>query len=309
MARTMDERFAAKLDEHRKEFYLAYKTHMYTVQEKVRDMRLKADREESKMLGDRRIGALKAELDWFMTESLRLDDYCEGYKQEIERWKAKVQAMDQERRLIESQVKTAKRQNKVLKATAERAQACADSAVLFLDTQRTKARATSSGSRLRSQKAISGALARSASSVLLREIQPGSAARSSPTARMHLSGAGSCPLLPSLQPSERPSQGSYLSDIRGLEAKLAKSQQETRMLRASNATSDSQRSQLEELFLQCVREAKQSVLKSKAAAARLPKSKSNTILQAMLGNDSVLVLLYERIFPHRNALARSLSSG
>lgn len=325
MGRNMGFIFQGKLDEHAREFYLAYKTYMYTVQKQMYDMRMKAEEEELRMLQDRRIGALKGELDWFMTEVLRLDDYLEGYGREIQRWKGRVEALDQERRLIESQVKTAKRQNKVLRATAERAQSCAESALFRLDAHRIKERNTS-GSRLRSQKAISSSFARSSCSLPsalpnppLREGQPSSAMRSTPSpARLHPSGA-SCPLLPPLQPSEKSSehasQDSYLNEIKSLSALLAKGQQENRVLKASVAASDSRQSQLEELFLQCIGEAKQHMLKkdpaSKAtgkATAKATKSK-DSVLQAMLENDNVVALLHERLFPYRNAVAGVLSRG
>merc|ERR1719291_528830 len=130
LANTLDQRLAALLREHEKDFFLAYKTHMYTVQKEIKTLRLKADYEESKTREDTKIKALEGELDWFMTEALRLDELCKGYKKEVDKWKAKSDALDNDRRFLEDQIKGAKRQNKILRAAAERARSSAYSALM-----------------------------------------------------------------------------------------------------------------------------------------------------------------------------------
>merc|ERR1719434_506715 len=126
--------------EHEKDFFLAYKTHMYGVQRDIKTLRMKADTEDAKTREDTKIRALEGELDWFMTEALRLDELCKGYKKEVDKWKSKSDALDDDRRFLEDQIKGAKWQNKILRAAAERARSSAYSALMT-----TKARALGDG--------------------------------------------------------------------------------------------------------------------------------------------------------------------
>mmetsp|Transcript_74081 Transcript_74081/g.239514 ORF Transcript_74081/g.239514 Transcript_74081/m.239514 type:complete len:451 (+) Transcript_74081:73-1425(+) len=359
LALTLDERMDALLKEHEKDFFLAYKTHMYSVQKDIKTLRMKADHEEEMTREDTKIKALESELDYFVKEAVRLDELCRGYKKEVDKWKAKADALDEDRRFLEDQIKGAKRQNKILRAAAERARSSAYSA-LMATKAKTEAlengdavypgsgaqlalTAPEAAGRPRSASS-SGPLRPAAGSGTKRALEarsrtpdarqalaplPNSASVStlalpmgssrggypsaalasphgasvatlgalgSPSAAMHRSVLGN-------EAEER-----YVEAIQHLKECIVREQHNVRMLQAARASSYSQKSELEEFFLRCIDEARKDFARKRHLTMYREKSQRQRALESMLDNEDVLVGLYERLFPHRTGIARSLGA-
>lgn len=130
LADDLDERVESKLNANENAFFLAYKSHMYTVQKEFKELRQRADEEETKTRRDAKIQSLEKELDWFMNEALRLDELCKKYKKELDRWKGRAEALEDDRQFLENQIKTAKRNNKSLRSNVEKAQTSAYAALV-----------------------------------------------------------------------------------------------------------------------------------------------------------------------------------
>merc|ERR1719310_1543916 len=133
LADELDEKVEGKLNENENAFFLAYKSHMYTVQKEFNELRQKADEEETKTRRDAKISSLEKELDWFMNEALRLDELCKKYKKELDKWKGKADALEDDRQFLQNQIMSAKKNNKSLRSSVEKAQTSAYSALVSAD--------------------------------------------------------------------------------------------------------------------------------------------------------------------------------
>jgi len=320
LANSLDLRMEALLREHEQDFFLAYKTHMYTVQKEIKLLRMKAEQEEAKTREDTKIKALEGELDRFMTQALRLDELCKGYKKEVDKWKAKAEALDEDRRFLEDQIKGAKRQNKILRAAAERARSSAYTALMATkaksegDTEMEMSPPTGEVAlRPSSGGPPVGSAAKHAREVRRSETpefanRPGLDRTQDPAvvvsgARANLSGSQGRSVL------GNEAEQRYVEAIQSLKEGIEKEQYTVRMLQAARATAYSHKSEMEEFFLKCIDEARRELMRKKHITVNWQKSDREKVLEAMLNNEDILVCLYEKLFPHRTGIARSLRAG
>jgi|Transcript_74820 hypothetical protein len=355
-AHELTERMDCLMTEHEKDFFLAYKTHMYKVQGEIKMLRMKADREDERTREDTKIRALEGELDWFMTEALRLDELCKGYKKEVDKWKAKADALDEDRRFLEDQIKGAKRQNKILRAAAERARSSAYSALMVtkakseaLDngantgngpfaltappTEATRkrpasadAKKTAAGNGSAARRALEAErsktpdaqvtmLPQSASTSSLQMIASKDSTEMKGPPELQVQKAAVTEMLGLFESRSPPSRTGvlgteaeerYIEAISRLKESIVSEQHTVRMLQAARATAYSKKSELEEFFLKCIDEARKDLMRKRHMTMQKDRSERERVLEAVLSNEDVLVCLYEKLFPHRTGIARSL---
>lgn len=101
----------------------------------------------------------------------------------------------------------------------------------------------------------------------------------------------------------------YVEAIQHLKESIVREQHTIRMLQAARATAYSKKSELEEFFLKCVDEARKELMRKRHMTMQKDKNERERVLEAMLSNEDVLVCLYEKLFPHRTGIARSLGGG
>jgi len=133
LAADLEDRVENKLCNNETAFFLAYEHHMHNVQKEFKELRQRADEEETKTRRDAKIRSLERELDWFMNEALRLDELCKKYKKELDKWKGRADALEDDRQFLENQIQTAKKNNKTLRNAVENAQTAAYSALVAPD--------------------------------------------------------------------------------------------------------------------------------------------------------------------------------
>jgi len=134
LADELDSTVQSKLNKNEFAFFDAYKGFMQTVKKELTELQQKADEEETKNRRETKIQSLQKRLDWFMNEALRLDELCKRYKKELDKWKGKAEALKDDQEFLENQIKQAKRNNKTLRGSVEKAQTSAYSALVASDT-------------------------------------------------------------------------------------------------------------------------------------------------------------------------------
>jgi len=337
LAQSLDQRMAKLLQEHEKDFFLPYKTHMYMVQKEIKALRNKADQMEANTREDTKIKALEGELDWFMTEALRLDELCKGYKKEVDKWRAKAEALDEDRRFLEDQIKGAKRQNKILRAAAERARSSAYSALM---ATKAKAEAGPGGYPGGAEKTFALTQAPAAPTDLARPASAGASGEAwrpaagsgakrvlemrsrTPEAGQGLSNAmeprglelsnlemsrASLLSAAAKHPLGNDAEQRYVDAITHLKESITREQATVRMLQAARSSSYSHKSEQEEFFLKCIDEPRRELGRRRHMTLNKEKTEKERVMEAMLNNEDVLVSLYEKLFPHRTGIARSMS--
>lgn len=327
LAETLDHKVSAMLKEHEKDFFLAYKTHMYGVQKEFKALKQKADEEETKTRRDTKIQSLEKELEWFMTEALRLDELCKGYKKEVDKWKAKAEALDEDRRFLEDQIKGAKRQNKVLRAAVERAQSSAYSALMMNKGQGGNQIANTSGRSEGSESPSSPSPQRAHSHAgYANDRMPAIGNRSVGRSSAPPNAIGDEPMNDQARGMMPASMGSALAlrgpggqkllgeeeqrlvdTIHHLKEGLDREQRQVRMLKAARANTYSKKSELEEFFLKCIDEARKDVMRKKHRRSAQNMGKKEKVLDVLLSSEDVLVFLYEKLFPHRTGMVQQLA--
>jgi len=269
----LDDKVKRTLNEHEKDFFVAYRTHMYAVQKDFKQLKQKADEEETKTRRDAKVHSLEKELQWFMNEALRLDELCKKYKQELDVWKGKAEALDEDRHFLEDQIKTSKRHNVLLRGAVEKAQQAAYKALVH-----------------------------------------GPPVSEEPSAVRALD-----------QPQETLAaelEQRYLQTIAQLKRRLKDERAQIAQLRQARANPWAETSQLEEYFKESIDEVREDMV------SRMQKHRQNTlanprgrpdaskqqiqftdftatdkrqVIQKLLSNESVLVFLYGKLFPHKEA--------
>jgi len=286
LADDLDERVEKKLNANENAFFLAYKNFMYTVQKEFKELKEKADEEETKTRRDAKIQSLEKELDWFMNEALRLDELCKKHKKDLDKWKGKAEALEDDRQFLENSIKTAKRNNKSLRGAVEKAQTSAYSALVAADEDQREPQA-------------------------LPPPEPATLALEDGPAFSGLS---------------RELEEKYQTTVKRLKQQLETEQRLAAKLRAVSDRQFGEPSELEAFFLDCMDnvkadvQARKRVTAAAKAAAKGPKGRHapsdssadslapvslddftvtdrRRVVELLLSSDQVLQFLYDRLFP------------
>lgn len=300
LADDLDERVEGKLQANETAFFLAYKNFMYTVQKEFKELKQKADEEETKTRRDAKIQSLEKELDWFMHEALRLDELCKKHKKDLDKWKSKAEALEDDRQFLENSIKTAKRNNKSLRGAVEKAQTSAYSALVAAD------------------ESVSSGAGRGPPALPAAAQDVPALHDAAPLAIQDGHGATGSGL-------SRELEDRYQSCVKKLKQQLETEQRLAAKLRAVSDRQFGEPSELESFFLDCVEHVKRDIgARRKQTSASQSQGKSRTrsdvegsrvktppsvslddftvsdrrkVVDHLLSSEQVLQFLYDKLFP------------
>ena len=297
----LDTRIKDSLKKHEKDFLSAFKTHMFQVYQQLNELKKRTDEQELKMKRDEQLNKLQSALEWFREEAVKLGDTCQFYKKECDKWKAKAESLEDDRKFLEFQLKAAKKQIKDLNSQLNRDQ---DQSV------------DPAGSTVHD--------------VSFPQITI--------PAKLELPNTSSANFLLQLAQKVNPQDPQYLAEVERFmsnqEQKFHEALRhvqntldtERRKIKSANALKSSaimEKSELEGLFLECVDEVRKEVMRRRAKSIMKTKYPLKTqsavkerketftpndkrkILELLIANEQVLVFLYEKLFPYRANLYTS----
>mmetsp|Transcript_31542 Transcript_31542/g.35850 ORF Transcript_31542/g.35850 Transcript_31542/m.35850 type:complete len:480 (+) Transcript_31542:41-1480(+) len=111
----LDKKIESILAQNEKDFLSAYKMHMLRVQNELKILKGRANEGEMKNQRDDQLTKIEESMKWFRDEALNLGDACNEQKKEIEKWKNRVEHLEEDRKFLEHQIQESKRVNKILK--------------------------------------------------------------------------------------------------------------------------------------------------------------------------------------------------
>lgn len=101
------------------EFLSAYRVHMLSVQEELRDLRDQVVKAEEALNEDSEVSALESEVKWFTDETLRLRNQAAAMKADIKHILERIAALREQREYLGDQLKTTLKRTRIAQADME----------------------------------------------------------------------------------------------------------------------------------------------------------------------------------------------
>ena len=286
----LDTNIGTMLQKHEQDFLNAFKCQMFNLYAQLRDLKKKTDENEVKLKRDEQINTLQKSLEWFREEAVKLGESSQFYRNETEKWKAKAESLEDDRKFLETQLKNTKRKVKNLQHEKEPDKASDYS--LKNSTSQSLDKAN-----------IKYFPSTKTGEILLELIQKNN---------FHLEDF--------LYDTERffnEIEIKYNDAIKHMKNTLDSEKKKIRNISAHQTSVFFVKSDLESLFLECVEEVRKEVSRRKAqtlATQQFAKRAQTTlnggrdlmapsdkrkILELLVSNEQVLIMLYEKLFPYR----------
>jgi hypothetical protein len=285
----------------------AYRAHMYNVQKDLQALRQEVIEKENALASNDKIQKLEEECEWYRKESLRLDSLLTQSKKKEDFLRDKTQMLEDDRDWLAKQLKSAKKQNKLLRAELElqlREGTDANEDMFRGQTQQQ--------------------LQNSASAISLPALQYQQGPETNTPQGMNKSKSAATFASPNSAGTNRfadkTSTAAFRKELRDVKLERDKERKAANTLRARITSEKNERKELEDFFVDCVDDVKKQIdrrrrnvvggtlggrltekqefaLASETTLDDFLAADRQRVVEMMLGRDDVLAMLYDRIFP------------
>ncbi|OEH74940.1 myosin heavy [Cyclospora cayetanensis] len=109
VTKDIERRVNILLSQHEDDFFSAFRSHALNVQRHIEKLQECANAQKNLMTRDLKIKTLQQELQWFVEESVRLDQICKRLKGDLIGWQARTAALREDRDFLEKELKETRR--------------------------------------------------------------------------------------------------------------------------------------------------------------------------------------------------------
>lgn len=286
----LDSHIDSVLQKHEEDFLNAFKCQMFTLYTQLKELKKQTDENELKLKKDEQLNKLQSSLEWFRDEAVHLGEATQLYKKEADKWKAKADSLEDDRKFLEEQLRCAKKRIKELKASK-----FAEVAEKSVSSSRSRA-----GSVLSDRRFVPS----SKSGLIIMEMAQKNSVRD-----------GS--FFYELEKFLNDREAHYKEAVKQAKTSLGSERKKLLNVSVHQSSVFFEKSELESLFLECVDEVRQEVIKRRTSTisnqkytkrakstqrsekASLTHTDKHKILELLVSNEKVLVLIYEKLFPHK----------
>jgi hypothetical protein len=276
------------LQKHEQDFLNAFKIQMFNLHSQLKELKKKTDENEIRLKRDEKIKKMQESLEWFREEAVKLGESTQLYKKEAEKWKAKAESLESDRVFLENQLKNTKRKIKILQNTQDKD---------YEDILKTSAY------RKYDQDKINFIPSTKIGEIILEYIQKNTSSIDQ--------------LLYDLEKFFNDLEIKYKESLRHVKNNLDAEKKKFKSVSANQNSLFFVKTDMENLFLDCVEEvrkeiskrktqnlAKQKFMKSSYSVERddrlvMSSSDKRKVLELLICNEKVLTMIYEKLFPYR----------
>ena len=285
------------LQKHENDFLNAFKCQMFGLYTQLKDLKRKTDENEMKLKRDEQLNKLQTSLDWFREEAVHLGETTQLYKKEADKWKAKADSLEEDRKFLEEQLR------------------CAKLRIKHLQEEKSSTRLENSFTTSRPQ-----TVSASTSHKFVPSSKSGLIVLDLLQKHSLKDGTFFCELEKLLINQEQ----KFKESLKQIQTNFSEGKKKWQNISSQHASVYFEKSELETIFLDCVEEVRKEISKRKKNNISIQKyskravssnqiernvmtsSDKRKILELLVSNEQILVLLYEKLFPHRASQYNSI---